>query len=238
MASERLRRRLGRWLRPLLPGWPDEGRRIVQAPHLGALAAQALAAGPPPRRVLNAGAGEGLFSSLLLGLPGVERVVELDLSYARHRRTPADPRQRIVAGSLTDLPLGGGAFDLILCSEVLEHIPDDGRACDELARVLAPTGRLLVTVPTPPAVPDPAHVREGYPQEVLEALLAARGLAVLGRRFAMRGAFKLLLSRWRPGRVPRLAIQGLAWLDRLLAIGRPQDLLVLASRPPAGPRGA
>lgn len=42
-----------------------------------------------------------------------------------------------------------GAFDLVLCSHVLEHVPDDGKAMRELARILAPGGTLLVLVPLP-----------------------------------------------------------------------------------------
>ena len=45
------------------------------------------------------------------------------------------------------LPFGDAAFDRVIASEVLEHVPDDQAACAELARVLKPGGRLAVTVP-------------------------------------------------------------------------------------------
>lgn len=45
------------------------------------------------------------------------------------------------------LPFGGGTFDRIVASEVLEHIPDDRLALSELARVLRPGGTMAVTVP-------------------------------------------------------------------------------------------
>ena len=41
------------------------------------------------------------------------------------------------------------SFDVILCSHVLEHVPDDGLAMRELRRVLADNGTLLVLVPLP-----------------------------------------------------------------------------------------
>lgn len=234
MGSERARWLARRLLGPLLPGWPDEGRRIVQQPHLEALL-EGDPGGHRTRVVVNAGAGQGLFSPLLLAQPGVERLLDLDLSYSRHRLRPIDPRQRFIAASVTRLPIADGAADLVLCSEVLEHIEDDGAALDELARVLAPGGRLLITVPTPPAVDDPAHVREGYRPEELTASLAARGLEVRAIRFAMHGLFKLVLRRWRPGRWPRLLIQLLARLDNRWRLGPPQDLLLLARRPAAVP---
>ena len=47
-----------------------------------------------------------------------------------------------------DLP--DGSFDLILCSYVLEHVPDDRAAMSELRRVLAPGGLCLVLTPYRP----------------------------------------------------------------------------------------
>ncbi len=51
-------------------------------------------------------------------------------------------------GDVTQLPFPDNAFDRIIASEVLEHVPDDAAALTELCRVLAPGGRLAVTVPT------------------------------------------------------------------------------------------
>lgn len=48
---------------------------------------------------------------------------------------------------ITNIDLPDHSFDLILCSHVLEHIPDDRRAMRELRRVLKPGGVLLLQVP-------------------------------------------------------------------------------------------
>lgn len=53
-----------------------------------------------------------------------------------------------VNGDGTRLPFADNTFDHIICSEVMEHIPDDAAAARELARVLKPGGNLAVTVPT------------------------------------------------------------------------------------------
>jgi ubiquinone/menaquinone biosynthesis C-methylase UbiE len=45
------------------------------------------------------------------------------------------------------LPFGHGEFDLVWCSEVLEHIPDVAAVLHEVRRVLKRGGRLLLTVP-------------------------------------------------------------------------------------------
>ncbi len=52
-----------------------------------------------------------------------------------------------VQGDALELPFADGAFDRIVASEVLEHIPDDATAIAELARVLRPGGTMAVTVP-------------------------------------------------------------------------------------------
>ena len=49
---------------------------------------------------------------------------------------------------LTDIPYWDGQLDLILCSHILEHIPDDRAAMREMYRVLRPGGVLVVMVPT------------------------------------------------------------------------------------------
>jgi len=49
---------------------------------------------------------------------------------------------------LTDIQFWDNQFDLIICSHVLEHIPDDISAMREMTRVLRPGGILLVMVPT------------------------------------------------------------------------------------------
>lgn len=45
------------------------------------------------------------------------------------------------------LPFADGTFDVVICSEVLEHIVDNAKAITELVRVLKPRGDLVVTVP-------------------------------------------------------------------------------------------
>lgn len=57
-----------------------------------------------------------------------------------------------------DIPVEGGSFDLVLCTEVLEHASDPQGIVNECHRVLKPGGTLIVTVPT-------IFPQHGYPAD-------------------------------------------------------------------------
>jgi SAM-dependent methyltransferase len=48
-------------------------------------------------------------------------------------------------GSVESLPVADGSFDLVLCTQTLEHVQDPGQAVRELRRVVAPGGRVLAS---------------------------------------------------------------------------------------------
>lgn len=58
------------------------------------------------------------------------------------------PESMSVAGEAGRLPFSDGQFSKVVSSEVLEHVPDDQAALQEMFRVLAPMGTLLLTVPS------------------------------------------------------------------------------------------
>jgi SAM-dependent methyltransferase len=75
----------------------------------------------------------------------VARVVGLEPNSAalRHARERGYP---VVRGSARALPFAAGAFDLVTCLDVLQHLGPGGdvRAMDEIARVLRPGGVVLI----------------------------------------------------------------------------------------------
>lgn len=60
------------------------------------------------------------------------------------------PGEAMVQMDITDIHYEDNSFDAILCSHVLEHIPDDARAIKELYRVLKPEGWAILHVPIDP----------------------------------------------------------------------------------------
>lgn len=131
-----------------------------------------------PATVLDAGCGEGFVAEALSArLPGVE-VTAVDVDAAAVAFAEANGRFGVRYGvaSLDALPFAAGAFDVVVCTEVLEHLPAPDRALAELRRV-ARRG-VVVTVPLEPVFrtllamgmamgwsPDPGHVNFWTPAQ-------------------------------------------------------------------------
>lgn len=76
-----------------------------------------------------------------------KHVVGLDFAYHFVALAKQKGQTRSVQGDATSLPFPDASFDAIICSETLEHVPDDRGAVAEIHRVLRPGGLLFLTVP-------------------------------------------------------------------------------------------
>jgi 2-polyprenyl-6-hydroxyphenyl methylase/3-demethylubiquinone-9 3-methyltransferase len=97
------------------------------------------------RRLLDAGCGTGLFSKI--AVEAGARVTSVDVGPALLAEVAKKCESERVVGSVTDLPFLDRTFEIVICTEVIEHTPDPRRAVAELARVLAPGGTLVLTTP-------------------------------------------------------------------------------------------
>lgn len=144
------------------------GGELIEAEHVARyrLAAQ-LARG---KRILDAGCGVGWGCSVLLEAGAVSVAgVDIAADVVRNARQ-REPRANFVSADLHSLPFSRGAFDLISCFEAIEHVTDPWRVLDELARVLAPSGTLLISSPNPRVYPpgNEFHIHEFTPEELCE----------------------------------------------------------------------
>lgn len=123
-------------------------------PAIASLWAAALidrAAPRPGERVLDVACGTGVVTRLAAERMGVGRIVGLDINsgmLAVARSLPADATRLIEwqEGSALALPFSDDAFDLILCQFGLQFFPDRPAALGEMWRVLAPSGRVALSV--------------------------------------------------------------------------------------------
>lgn len=98
--------------------------------------------------VLDLGCGEGY---CLTVIPKAKKIVGIDISRVALERAKELIAERNIDATLKfgdaqDLRLEGG-FDKILCSEVLEHVPDPERVMKNIYSLLNPNGLIVVSVP-------------------------------------------------------------------------------------------
>jgi SAM-dependent methyltransferase len=142
------------------------------------------------RDVLEAGSGEGYGADLIATV--ARSVIGLDyddsaVAHVRARYPRVDMRQ----GNLAELPLDDGSVDVVVNFQVIEHLWDQGQFVDECARVLRPSGVLLMSTPNRVTFSpgrdtplNPFHTRELNAAELTE-LLTDSGFEVV----AMLGVY-------------------------------------------------
>lgn len=147
--------------------------QLVHAEHLARyrLAAQLA----PARRVLDAACGVG-YGTALLAHAGARVAVGVDLDeatvvHARERH----PGASFEVADVRELPFPGGSFDLTVSFETIEHVAHPERVLDELRRVTAGDGWLLISTPNKHRylAENEYHERELFHEEFV-ALLRER----------------------------------------------------------------
>ncbi len=133
------------------------------------------------KAVLDAACGEGYGTALLARSAASVQGVDISSQAIDHARgTYASlGKVRFHCASCTGLPLADASIDVAVSFETLEHIGEQERFLDELARVLKPGGILILSCPNKLEYSDKRsftnefHVKELYREE-LERLVAAR----------------------------------------------------------------
>lgn len=144
---------------------------------------QSLNALPSGARLLDAGAGELKNRQYCAHLDYVSQdfcqyrgVGELDEGL---QSESWDTSRIDLVSDITAIPAPDASFDAILCSEVLEHVPEPTHALDEFARLLKPGGVMILTAPFASNVHmAPYHFCSGFSKYWYEHHLALRGFYI------------------------------------------------------------
>jgi SAM-dependent methyltransferase len=212
-----------------------------------------------PLRTLDAGCGNGVFSfaaarlgNSVLGLTFSADEQAKDTRRARLLGLPNAEFRRYDLRKLDEAADLVGAFDQVIALEVIEHILNDRKLVADLARVLKPGGRLLLTTPYKhyrrlyreyvSETEDGGHVRWGYTHDELRELMTAAGL-VVEREDYLSGVFSQkvtnlmrILHRVHPrvGWAAGLPFRPLTLLDPIAtrAIGYPWMTVGVVARKP------
>lgn len=112
----------------------------------------------PGEKILDIGCGSGRHSgeasrykgAIVIGADrNFEDLIETRnrLNFIKNCGEHGGGKREICSADITALPFEAQSFDHVICSEVMEHIPDESKAARELVRVLKPGGNLVVSVP-------------------------------------------------------------------------------------------
>jgi ubiquinone/menaquinone biosynthesis C-methylase UbiE len=173
---------------------------------------------PPADHLVDGGAGSGEFVRLCLktGFAKSATALEFDpqnfailkQNLGRHSRV-----RELIHGSLLEVPLPDACADLVMTTQVLEHIEEHEKAAAELIRILKPGGYALVSVPHPPEpFPNDGHVREGYTEGDLRSLIEPLGCDWMATEyfFTRRTIRRMLMAEKLPFHGVFLPV---AWLN-------------------------
>jgi SAM-dependent methyltransferase len=153
---------------------------------------------------LGCGAGRHAFEVLRRGASVVAldtdrselaKVAAMFAAMVQAGEVPSGGHGTVAAGDATRMPFPDASFDKVIAAEVLEHIPADQQALNEIARVLRPGGVAAVTVPAwlPERIcwrlSDEYHNTPGghvriFTRRELETKLTRSGLLVSGHHHA------------------------------------------------------
>ncbi len=179
--------------------------------RFGALDVVSFSRVEPGARVLEVGVGTGSFLELFAGSGGTLVGVDLTLAMLQQGRHEK-PDLQLVAGDGNRLPFPDGAFDLVTSAQTFHHIARPVPVLQEMARVTAPGGRVLVVDQVAPehfeemvamteleTLRDPSHAASRSPS-AMRLLLQAAGLEIVDERIV---ATRESLAKWMwPGEFP------------------------------------
>lgn len=141
---------------------------------------------PPGSKILDIGAGTCPYRSLFAHCQYTAHDFK---KYKGQKLGDTTEYGRIdIESDIIKIPVPNGSFDAILCTEVLEHVPEPIAALKEMARILKPGGVILLTAPLGSALHQlPFHFYGGYTPEWYKHFGESFGLSV--RELVPNGGF-------------------------------------------------
>jgi len=142
---------------------------------------------PAGARVLDMGAGSCPYHSLFAHCRyETQDSIELNANQLRHGGYGRIDYRCDIA----NVPVADGEFDAILCTEVLEHVREPIKVVKEMARILKPGGRLMLTAPLGSGIhQEPYHYYGGYTPYWYQDFLREAGFSQI-RVEANAGSFR------------------------------------------------
>ena len=161
-------------------------------------------------RLLDAGSGTGVN---LADYANLGRSVGVELDREAATISIRRGNERVAVGDLCRLPFSDASFDLVISTDVIEHIDDDVAALCEMRRVLSPAGRIILTTPAYSWAYSSHdrflhHVRR-YDRDRLQSAFDQAALKLVhASRYNTLLAGPLVIARWLGDRLARVEPNG------------------------------
>ena len=164
-------------------------------------------------RILDVGCGDGV----LLSLIGKGRLYGVDPDQDSLDFAAAKIKAKLVRAKAEKLPFSNNFFDVVVATEIIEHLSQPERLIAEAKRVLRQGGRLILTTPVKVSndLTDRLHVREFTPNDLRQ--LCRRYF----NRVKINTSHPLWLKKiytWSLGRLGRFHLDAGRWLINLLVL--------------------
>jgi len=160
------------------------------------------AAARPTDRILEVGVGGG---HVLAKFPGMQRTgIDLSPTMLQRARRRLGDDVELLQGSADQLPFEDATFDVVLCTEVLEHVVEPARVVRELMRVAAPGARVVVSIPNEAIIDRAKRMIRRMP--IIRTLL--RTLASEGNEWHLHHLDRSALQQMTAGSATIKRVQG------------------------------
>ena len=189
---------------------PDRARRQVR------LLKEVLGSARTAQRILDIGCGDGVATALVAQEASGHHVIGADWSTRALGLARAHGFHLVGAGvDPPGLPFGDATMDVVIMSELIEHLVDTDAALEEVHRVLRPGGTLLLSTPNLAAWYNRALLLAGvqpvFSEVSLRGIHGRPGHEVVGhlRPFTRRALVELLADN----RFGRIEVSGASYHD-------------------------
>jgi ubiquinone/menaquinone biosynthesis C-methylase UbiE len=164
-------------------------------------------------RILDIGCGDGV----LLSLIGRGRLYGVDIDQDGLNYAATRVKDKLINAPAESLPFRSVFFDIVIATEIIEHLTNPDLMLTEIKRVLRRGGRVIITTPIKPAVglTDKLHYQEFTP-EALKRLCRQYFQAVTVRTSHPIWLKNVYTRSW--GRLGRFYLDSGRWLINLIVI--------------------
>ncbi len=176
-------------------------------------------------KLLEVGCGRGELTNKLVWLYPNTFAIDISATGIEATKKITNGKVALLLGDATNLPFNQSSFDVIICSEVIEHIIDKEKLINEINRTLHQKGYLILTTPNPYAL-------RGFTASFIAKILGLQGESkqIINIFISPRNLKKMLSSYFKVEYIVGL-VYNLPYMERMNDLPkRYQNIMIFMNR--------